>query len=104
MTATIRAPNEGAAAVWGSGGSAYDKVSETIADVLDRVVARVAPEPGEKCLDVARDLLTSYPSEPMTMWPISARVNKPENDDPSLLDRTGDPFDLWAPLRPEGRA
>ena len=53
MTATIRAHNEGAAAVWGSGGSAYDKVSETIADVLDRVVARVAPEPGEKCLDVA---------------------------------------------------
>jgi len=42
MTATIRAHNEGAAAVWGSSGSAYDKVSETIADVLDRVVARVA--------------------------------------------------------------
>ena len=35
------------------------------------------------------DLLISYPSEPMTMWPISTRVNKPENDDPSLLDRTG---------------
>jgi hypothetical protein len=32
----------------------------------------------------------------MTMWPISTRVNAPENDDPSLLDRTGDPFDLWA--------
>ena len=46
----------------------------------------------------------SYPSEPMTMWPISARVNKPENNDPSLLDRTSDPFDLWAPLRPEGRS
>ena len=40
----------------------------------------------------------------MTMWPISTRVNKPENDDPSLLDRTGDPFDVWAPLRAEGRA
>jgi hypothetical protein len=38
------------------------------------------------------------------MWPISTRVNKPENDDPSLLDRTGDPFDVWAPLRSEGRA
>jgi putative SOS response-associated peptidase YedK len=23
----------------------------------------------------------------MTMWPISTRVNKPENDDPALLDR-----------------
>ena len=37
------------------------------------------------------------------MWPISRRVNKPENDDPSLLDRTGDPVDVWAPLRSEGR-
>jgi putative SOS response-associated peptidase YedK len=43
-------------------------------------------------------------SELMTMWPISTRVNKPENDNPSLLDRTGDPFDVWAPLRSEGRA
>jgi putative SOS response-associated peptidase YedK len=50
------------------------------------------------------DLLITYPSEPMTMWPISTRVNKPDNDDPSLLDRTGDPFDVWAPLRAEGRA
>ena len=23
----------------------------------------------------------------MTMWPISTRVNAPENDDPSLLDQ-----------------
>jgi len=33
------------------------------------------------------DLLITYPSEPMTMWPISTRVNKAENDDRSLLDR-----------------
>ena len=50
------------------------------------------------------DLLITYLSEPMTMWPISTRVNKPENDDPSLLDRIGDPFNVWAPLRSEGRA
>jgi hypothetical protein len=43
-----------------------------------------------------RDLLITYPSEPMTMWPISRRVKKPENDDPSLLDRAGDPFEVWA--------
>ena len=53
MTATIRAHNERAAAVWGSGGSAYDRVSETIADALGHVVARLDPYPGEKCLDVA---------------------------------------------------
>ncbi len=32
MTDTIRAHNEKAAAVWGSGGSAYDRVSETVAE------------------------------------------------------------------------
>jgi type II secretory pathway pseudopilin PulG len=31
------------------------------------------------------DLLRPYPAEPMRMWPISTRVNKPENDDPSIL-------------------
>jgi len=27
-----------------------------------------------------------YPAEPMRMWPISTRVNKPENDDPSIVE------------------
>jgi putative SOS response-associated peptidase YedK len=31
------------------------------------------------------DLLRPYPAAPMRMWPISTRVNKPENDDPSIL-------------------
>ena len=53
MIANIRPHNERAAAVWGSGGSAYDRVSATIADALDHVVARLNPQPGEKCLDVA---------------------------------------------------
>lgn len=34
------------------------------------------------------DLLVPYPPEQMTMWPVSTRVNKPENDDASLLDPT----------------
>jgi putative SOS response-associated peptidase YedK len=33
-----------------------------------------------------RELLQSYPAELMRMWPISTRVNKPENDDPSIPD------------------
>ena len=53
MYPSIRPHNEKAAAVWGSGGSAYDKVSETIADALHHVVDRLNPQPGEKCLDVA---------------------------------------------------
>jgi putative SOS response-associated peptidase YedK len=31
------------------------------------------------------DLLRSYPSADMTMWPISTRVNSPDNDDASIL-------------------
>jgi putative SOS response-associated peptidase YedK len=31
------------------------------------------------------DLLRPYPAAPMRMWPISTWVNKPENDDPSIL-------------------
>jgi hypothetical protein len=34
---------------------------------------------------------------------ISTRVNKPENDDSTLLDRTGDPFDVWAHLNGEAQ-
>ena len=30
-----------------------------------------------------RDLMQPFPAEPMRMWPISTRVNKPENDDAS---------------------
>jgi putative SOS response-associated peptidase YedK len=33
-----------------------------------------------------RDLLRPFPAEPMRMWPISTRVNKPENDDTSIVE------------------
>jgi hypothetical protein len=45
-----------------------------------------------------RGELITLPSEPMTMWPISTRVNKPENNDPMPLERTDDPFEIWASL------
>jgi putative SOS response-associated peptidase YedK len=32
------------------------------------------------------DLMRPFPAELMRMWPISTRVNKPANDDPSILD------------------
>jgi hypothetical protein len=44
------------------------------------------PDPG--------GLLRPLPEEPMRMWPISTRVNRPENDDPSLLD----PIELFCGL------
>jgi putative SOS response-associated peptidase YedK len=33
-----------------------------------------------------RVLMRRFAAEPMRMWPISTRVNKPENDDPSILE------------------
>jgi hypothetical protein len=36
------------------------------------------PDPG--------DLMRPFPAEPLRMWPISTRVNKPENDDPSIVE------------------
>ena len=33
-----------------------------------------------------RDLMRPFPAEPMRIWPISTRVNKPETDDPSIIE------------------
>jgi putative SOS response-associated peptidase YedK len=33
-----------------------------------------------------RELMRAFPAEPMRMWPISTRVNKPENDDASVVE------------------
>ncbi len=45
--------------------------------IYDRWLAAVEPDP--------RDLLVPYPSDLMTMWPVSARVNKPDHDDAAVL-------------------
>ena len=42
-----------------------------------------------------RDLMRPYPAEPMRMWPISTRVNKPENHDASIVE----PTELSAQMR-----
>ena len=31
-------------------------------------------------------LMRQFPADLMRMWPISTRVNKPENDDPSIVE------------------
>jgi ubiquinone/menaquinone biosynthesis C-methylase UbiE len=45
--------NEGATAVWGSGGRDYDRICEHVADALAHVVNRLLPEPNERISDVA---------------------------------------------------
>jgi putative SOS response-associated peptidase YedK len=32
------------------------------------------------------DSMRPFPAEPMRMWQISTRVNKPKNDDPSIVE------------------
>jgi putative SOS response-associated peptidase YedK len=79
--------------------------NELVGEIHDRMPAILEPASYGRWLSLEHnphDLLISYPSEPMTMWPIFTRVNKPENDDPSLLDRTTEWSDVWAPLA-EGR-
>jgi putative SOS response-associated peptidase YedK len=75
--------------------------NELVSQIHDRMPAILEPKSYDRWLGLEpdpHDLLITYPSEAMTMWPISTRVNKFENDDPSLLDRVGEPVDWQAPL------
>lgn len=49
----IQAHNQKAAATWGSGGSDYDKISESIADSIEHMLNRLWVQPGERVLDLA---------------------------------------------------
>jgi hypothetical protein len=62
--------------------------NEMIARIFNRMPAILRPEDYERCLGPdphPHDLLITYPSGPMKMWPISKRVNSPRNDDAELL-------------------
>ena len=63
--------------------------NEMVADIHDRMPAILAPEDYTRWLSDepdSRDLLRPFPADVMRMWPISTRVNKPENDDPSIIE------------------
>jgi putative SOS response-associated peptidase YedK len=63
--------------------------NELVADIHDRMPAILAAPDCVRWLgeeEDPRELLRPFPSEAMRMWPISTRVNKPANDDPSILD------------------
>jgi putative SOS response-associated peptidase YedK len=66
------------------------EANELLAQIHDRMPVIIPPEAYDRWLSPAepdpRDLLIPFPAEPMTMWPISARVNSPKNDDPTILD------------------
>jgi putative SOS response-associated peptidase YedK len=71
--------------------------NELVAEIHDRMPLILSPGDYARWLSDEpdpRDLMRPFPAEPMRMWPISTRVNKPENDDPTIvgphrLGRTG---------------
>ena len=63
--------------------------NQLVAEIHDRMPLILDPKDYLRWLGEEpdpRDLMKPFPSEPMRMWPISTRVNKPENDDPSIVD------------------
>ena len=63
--------------------------NEPVAEIHDRMPLIIAHADYERWLSDepdAHDLMRPYPAEPMRMWPISTRVNKPENDHSSILE------------------
>ena len=74
--------------------------NELVARIHDRMPVILDPADYDRWLGDEpdpRELLRTYPAEPMHMWPVSTRVNSPKNDDESLLepvlesDRTAPP-------------
>ena len=63
--------------------------NELVAEIHDRMPVILAREDYARWLGEeadARDLLRPFPAAPMRMWPVSARVNKHENDDPAVVE------------------
>jgi SAM-dependent methyltransferase len=53
IASSIQPHNERPAAMWSSGGDAYDAISRQIGAALEHCVARLDPKPGETILDLA---------------------------------------------------
>ena len=69
--------------------------NELVSGIHDRMPAILAPDDYSRWLGSEpdpHDLLVTFPSAPMRMWPIAKRMNKPENDDPAILE----PIELGA--------
>ena len=63
--------------------------NELVAEIHDRMPAILAPGDYMRWLSDEpdpRDLMRPFPAGLMRMWAISTRVNKPENDDPSIIE------------------
>ena len=64
-----------------------------VAQIHDRMPLILLISAYERWLGVEPNphgLLTPFPADLMVMWPVSTRVNSPDNDDASLLDPDGE--------------
>jgi hypothetical protein len=64
-------------------------VNELVTEIHDRMPLILASGDYARWLSDEpnpRGLMRLFPAEPMRMWPISTRVKKPENDDPSIVE------------------
>ena len=63
--------------------------NELVADIHDRMPVIIAPGDYARWLSDEtdpRDLMRPFTAGLMRMWPISTRVNKPENDDAAIVE------------------
>jgi putative SOS response-associated peptidase YedK len=63
--------------------------NELVGEIHDRMPVILAPANNARWLSDEpdpRDLMRPFPAGLMRMWPISTRVNKPQNDDPSIIE------------------
>ena len=73
--------------------------NDLVGRIHDRMPAILKPADYERWLGLEpdpHDLLVRFPSELMTMWPISRRVNSRDNDDEQLLDEISLPANTTA--------
>jgi len=57
-------------------------------DVWPSLTMRPAA-PAFTCCGLMRDVMRPFPADLMRIWPISTRVNKPENDAPQIIEPVG---------------
>jgi len=70
--------------------------NDLVGRIHDRMPAILKPAGYDRWLGLEpdpRDLLAPFPSEQLTIWPISRRVNSPESDDERLLEEVSLPAD-----------
>jgi putative SOS response-associated peptidase YedK len=64
--------------------------NDVVAPLHDRMPLILHPSGYDQWLDKecdAAELIRPFPADRMVTWPISTRVNRPENDDATILDR-----------------